>query len=188
MDTRINDRLARSGRVLDIIGKVLAILCIIGAVAALFTAIAVAVLPEDLITGALAHIPLADADLTVKSGGIESDILTFPEGAVLADYIPVAAVLAVKVSLIAACAAVCIYCLIGAIILFILSAVFKATAINRTPFVPENVKRLKIIGIILIVVSILLGLTNLVFAFCVFALAYVFEYGAELQKQADETL
>ncbi|MCL1890649.1 MAG: hypothetical protein FWG00_01270 [Coriobacteriia bacterium] len=179
MDTRISENLARSSRVLDIIGKVLAIICIVSAVFTLFGAIAILAIPNDLIINLLNQIPITP---------VTSDVISIPAGTVLGDYITLSTGSALKVALIVAAGALCVYCLLSAGLLFVVSGVFKATAVNKTPFVAENVKRLKIIGIIMIVASLVLGLTNLVFAFCVFALAYVVQYGVELQQQADETL
>ncbi|MDR1183372.1 MAG: hypothetical protein LBK67_01080 [Coriobacteriales bacterium] len=176
MDTRISDKLARFGRTLDVVGKILAIVCILGAVSALFIAVLAAALPEDAIIGILGSIELT------------SSVFDFAANAHLSDFIAPVAIISLKVLTIIFAASICIYCLLSAVILFILSAVFKATAVHRTPFLQENVKRLKIIGVILIVASFLLGLTNLIFAFCVLAFAYVFQYGTELQQQADETL
>jgi hypothetical protein len=176
MDTRISDKLVRFGRALDIVGKILAIICILGAVLALFTAILAAALPENAIMGILGSIE------------VTSDVLDLAANTRLGDFIAPAALISLKVLTVIFSASICIYCLLSAIILFILSSVFKATAVHRTPFLQENVKRLKIIGVILFIASFILGLTNLIFAFCVLAFAYVFQYGTELQQQADETL
>ena len=173
MDTRISDKLVRSGKVLDVVGKVLAAICIIGAAGAMLSVILVAFLPADFVMNLLHMIPrLAPVFNEASLGGA----------------ITTAIVGTVKTAFIVSTIGFALYCALCAIILFILSAVFKATAVHRTPFLFENVKRLKIIAIILIVASIALGLTNLIFAFCVFALAYVVQYGVELQQQSDETL
>jgi hypothetical protein len=176
MTSQISDRLARFGRVLNIVAKVLVVLCIISAVFALFAAIAVAAIPEGLIVSALGDIH------------ITSDLFNFAASAQLGDYLLPSAIGGAKIVAIFALARVCVYCILSAIILFILSAFFRATAVQKTPFLEENVRRLKIIGVILIVASLVLGLNNLIIAFAVLALAYVFQYGAELQRSADETL
>jgi hypothetical protein len=101
------------------------------------------------------------------------------------------------------------------IFLFILflSAKFLQTLKKKTPFLHKNVKRLKIISILLIAVEpvqfLLQKIGNFVrpsidgtkeviftsfggiilaMGLVVFCLALVFEYGVELQKQSDETL
>lgn len=94
-------------------------------------------------------------------------------------------------------------------ILFIASFIFKDMSRASTPFTQKNANRLKVIALLaagfsLIVqpvrmlltllffpaanlhVSINLG--YLIFAIMFFCLALVFEYGAELQQQSDETL
>jgi uncharacterized protein YacL len=114
--------------------------------------------------------------------------LNLSANAQLGEFIIPTAIGGLRAITIIALAAGCVYSILSAIILFILSSLFKTTARDKTPFVEENVKRLKKIGILLIVGSLLLGLTNLIFAFAVFALAYVFQYGTELQRAADETL
>ena len=173
--TQTSDKLVRFGRVLDIVGKVFAVLCILAGVSCFFLAILVLLLPQDLLFNAMSTVELT------------SGFFVFQTGTVLSDLVPHAALIGVKLAMIFALLGGLVYCAASAIILFILSAIFKSTAARRSPFLPENVKRLKIIGIILIVASLFLGLDNLIFAFCVLALAFVFQYGTELQQQADET-
>ena len=176
MYSQVSDKLARSGRVLDVIGKVLAVFCIITAVVTVFGTIILALLPEDIVMQILSFIPFTSRiDGALGDAGLLSSITT-------------AIVASVKAIAIFSAIGFFAYCLLSAAILFILCAVFKATAVHRTPFLPENVKRLKIIGIIMIIASLALGFHNLIFAFCVFGLAYVVQYGAELQQQSDETL
>lgn len=172
----VSDKLVRFGKVLNVVGKVLAALCLLGALGALITAIVVILIPEETISQFLKQIELT------------SDIGLFVPGTTLGSFLPVAAMKGIKLGLVFAIMTAFLYCVVGAIVLFILSALFNSTATKGSPFLPENVKRLKIIGVVLIVVSLLLGLQNLIFAFCFLALAYVFQYGTALQQQADETL
>ncbi|MCL2632157.1 MAG: hypothetical protein FWD45_03600 [Coriobacteriia bacterium] len=176
MDTRISDKLARSGHTLDVISKVLAVLCIVAAVLSFIGAIAILLLPDDLILRVLSIIPVANR------------MFNAADGITIAGFVSTAAMIALKFVVLAATIGFCVYCLLGAFVLYILSSIFKATAVHRTPFLQENVKRLKAVGIIMIFASIVLGLHNFIFAFCVFALAYVIQYGVELQQQSDETL
>jgi len=173
MDTRISDKLVRSGKTLDVIGKVLAILCIVAAFMALVAIPVAVLLPEDIVFRIMGYFP--------------SMARIFGEMS-LGTWISTTVVATLKGLFIVSAVGFIFYCGLCAVVLFILSAVFKATAVHRTPFLSQNVKRLRIIGIILIVASVALGLTNLIFAFCVFALAYVLQYGVELQQQSDETL
>ena len=170
MKAHISDRLARSGRVLDVIGKVLAVICFITAALALFGAIAVAIIPDDVVVRILNL-------FNIENSASQTNTSPFILGVVGA-----------KIGAILGLAGWAVHSLINATILLLLSSVFKSTAVDKTPFTLENAKRLKIIAIILIVASIPFGLGNLVFAFCVFVFAYVLQYGAELQQQADETL
>jgi len=176
MDTQISNKLVRFGKVLNVVGIVLAVVCLIGALSALCGAIVVLVIPEDLIFSFLSAIK------------IDSSFYVFQTGTVLSDLIPLTALVGIKLTALFFLLRGFIYCTISAIILFILSALFKSTVAHRSPFLPENVKRLKVIGIILIVSAVIIGWQTLIFAFCLLALAFVFQYGTELQQQADETL
>jgi hypothetical protein len=176
MDTKTSDKLVRFGRTLDIVGKILAVFCLLAAMGSLGCLIVVLVLPEGFVLGLFDSVDISRA------------FSVFQPGTVLRDLVPSAAVYGVKIAAIWGTFKAFLYCLISAIILFSLSAVFNSTASKRSPFLPENVKRLKIVGVILIVTSLFLGLDNLIFAFCVLALAFMFQYGTELQQQADETL
>jgi hypothetical protein len=178
MEEKTVRRLARSGKVLDVIGKVLAGFCIAVAVLSLLCALLAAMVPEDIIRNVIDMLNIS----------IRSDLLILDTGITLGSLLSTATAFSLRFFVIIPALSLCAYSVVSAIILFILSAIFKATAVNKTPFMPENVKRLRIIGIVLIIISIFFGLTNLIFAFCVFALAFVFQYGVELQKQADETL
>jgi hypothetical protein len=188
MDIQISDKLARFGRVLGVVGKVLAIICIFGALASLFFAIAIALLSENFALSVIEAIGIPLDAITNVGGTTNISIGDFSYSIRIGDFIPPALITSLKVVLILAVLASCLYCLVSAIILFVLSAMFKATAINKTPFLAENVRRLKIIGVVLIIISLPLGLHNLILAFCIFAFAYVVQYGVELQQQADETL
>ena len=102
-----------------------------------------------------------------------------------------------------------VYAIIITATLHYLGAVFKSTCNEGSPFDPNNVKRLKRAAISIVLLSVIpaivevateslmgtLGLISLhvdvvyiALAFFFFCLAYIFEYGAELQKQSDETL
>ena len=99
--------------------------------------------------------------------------------------------------------------IIIAVILFFLGLIFKSIKNEGSPFNFENIKRLKKAGcsiallsiipsIIGVLMGVILGATGfirmqvdlpyIVLAFFFFCLAYIFEYGAELQTQSDETL
>ncbi|MDR1775840.1 MAG: DUF2975 domain-containing protein [Actinomycetes bacterium] len=94
-------------------------------------------------------------------------------------------------------------------IMGILSRLFKDTAAHETPFLSTNVRRLKSVGWLLIANSFAMGIATaivevlthpvtsafdtgnggyLITGLVIFALAYVFQYGCELQQAADETL
>ena len=96
-----------------------------------------------------------------------------------------------------------------AAMLFLAGGIFRDMSREHTPFTKKNVTRLRIISPLLIVFGVVvpplaslislifapavdlffsLNIGYLVFAAMFFCLALVFEYGAELQNQADETL
>ena len=102
-----------------------------------------------------------------------------------------------------------VYAFIITVTLHYLGAVFKSTGNEGSPFDPENVKLLKkaaisivLLSVIPIIVEVAVAVTlgtlrfnsmqvdviYIALAFFFFCLAYIFEYGAELQKQSDETL
>jgi len=176
MNTQTSDKLVRFGKVLNVVGIVLAILCLLAALSSLTGIIIVALIPEDLIFGALTSLRL------------DTSFSVFQVGTTLSDLVPLTALVGIKLTLIFVLLTSFVYSVVSAIILFILSKVFKSTVAHRSPFLPENVKRLKIIGVILIVATLFLGWQALIFAFCLLAFAFVFQYGTELQQQADETL
>jgi hypothetical protein len=171
-----SEKLVRFGRILNVVGKVLAAICLLAAFGMLILAVVILLIPEEML-----HELLSSLKLTSNLGIIQA-------GSSLGDLITSAALTGIKITLIVSMLGSLLYCVLSAIILFIVSAVFKSTATMRSPFLPENVKRLKIIGVILIVATVLLGWSSLIPAFCMLALAYVFQYGTELQRQADETL
>ena len=99
--------------------------------------------------------------------------------------------------------------IITTVTLLYLGAIFKAIKNNDSPFDIGNIVRLKraaisiallsiIPSLVGVVVAAILGTTGftslnvdvtlIVMAFFFLCLAYIFEYGAELQKQSDETL
>ena len=95
-------------------------------------------------------------------------------------------------------------------ILFVASSIFKDMSHAHTPFIQKNAIRLKVISLFLIAFGVLIqplrmllvlvyvspqsdiffsiNLGYLVFAAVFFSLALIFEYGAELQRESDETL
>jgi hypothetical protein len=93
--------------------------------------------------------------------------------------------------------------------LLITSFIFRDIVRGDSPFVKKNVERIKLVSLFLAAsavltpclqfmfinlfaqnanVNISLDLGNMIFAAVFFCLALVFEYGAELQRQADETI
>jgi hypothetical protein len=171
-----SEKLVRFGRVLDVVGKVLAGICLLAAFCMLILVVILLLIPEETIYELLSSFRLT------------SNLGIFQAGTSLGDFITSATLTGIKITLIIAVLGAFAYSVLSGIILFIVSAVFKSTATKHSPFLPENVKRLKIVGVILIVATLLLGWTSLIPAFCILALAYVFQYGTELQRQADETL
>lgn len=94
-------------------------------------------------------------------------------------------------------------------ILFIAFRMFKSISISIMPFDQENAKRLKKIGVLLLIYSLVepiarkgfyrtfaptvkiqssLNMVSVVLALFFFVIAVVFDYGAELQRLSDETL
>ena len=101
------------------------------------------------------------------------------------------------------------YAVITAVILHYLGAIFKSIRNEGSPFDIDNVKSLKKVAISIALLSVIpaivevavtavLGMmgslklhvevTFIALAFFFLCLAYIFEYGAELQRQSDETL
>ncbi|GHV01066.1 hypothetical protein FACS1894211_09990 [Clostridia bacterium] len=96
------------------------------------------------------------------------------------------------------------------VILFFIERVFRNIQNNGTPFLEKNPKRLKIVSIFLLCLSLLLPLImaflslivdgyfafnlstmsifGIISAVILFALSLIFEYGFDLQKADDETL
>ena len=94
-------------------------------------------------------------------------------------------------------------------ILFVASFIFKDMSRGATPFTTKNANRLRVISLLLIALSIVIpplkmlltmifftsvkayfsiNAGQIVFAIMFFCLALIFEYGAELQRESDETL
>jgi hypothetical protein len=94
-------------------------------------------------------------------------------------------------------------------ILFVASFIFKDMSQGITPFTTKNANRLRTISLLIIALSIVIPPLKMlitmmffpsvrayfsievgqtVFAIMFFCLAHIFEYGAELQREADETL
>ena len=176
MDTQTSDKLVRFGKVLNVVGIVLAVICLIAAAISLLGIVLVALIPEDAIFGFFNTVQLS------------STFSVFQAGTVLSELVPLTALVGLKLTIIFILLTSLTYSIVSAIILFILSKVSRSTVTHRSPFLPENVKRLKIIGVILIIATLFLGWQSLIFAFCLLAFAFVFQYGTELQQQADETL
>ena len=97
-----------------------------------------------------------------------------------------------------------------AAILFMASFIFKGISHEKTPFTQKNSNRLKVISLLLVALGALvpplqmllllvfenhtadiyfsINIGYFVFAAMFYCLALIFEYGAELQREADETL
>ena len=176
MDTQISDKMVRFGRVLNVVGLVFAVICLVAAAFSLLFAIIVALMPEEALFNLMGRLELT------------SGFFVFQTGTVLADLVPLTALIGIKVAIVFAFLGGFFYAVASAVILFIISSIFRSTVARKSPFLPENVKRLKIVGIILIIAAVFLGWETLIFAFCMLALAFIFQYGTELQQQADETL
>jgi len=94
-------------------------------------------------------------------------------------------------------------------ILFVASSIFKNIGREGAPFTKENSNKIRLISILLVTQTLVIPLLQLLtvmilspatnasapinlgtifFAGMFFCLALVFEYGAELQRQSDETL
>ncbi|MCL2634252.1 MAG: DUF2975 domain-containing protein [Oscillospiraceae bacterium] len=94
-------------------------------------------------------------------------------------------------------------------ILYIASYLFRDISREDSPFTKKNVKKLKIISVLMLALSVVvqplsalinliilpdvnihifLRLEQLIFSAVFICLALIFEYGAELQQQSDETL
>lgn len=94
-------------------------------------------------------------------------------------------------------------------ILFVVSFIFKDMSLGSTPFTIKNANRLRVISLLLIALSVVvpplkmlftlifftsvrayfsISVGQLIFAIIFFCLALIFEYGAELQRESDETL
>lgn len=98
-------------------------------------------------------------------------------------------------------------CVLMSFALYYIGGVFKSIKSSESPFEKENVKRIKkaavYVGLMAFIpqivassiaalvgnrTSVASGGVAIVVAFLFFFLAYVFDYGAELQREADETL
>ena len=97
---------------------------------------------------------------------------------------------------------------IGSVIMLLCERVLSTVNTEKTPFVVENVKRLKIISVLMAVLSVvpswlaqivsfILGdrsllmeveLGMIMIALVIWCLALIFEYGVSLQQREDETL
>jgi len=96
-----------------------------------------------------------------------------------------------------------------AAILYVASFIFKGISRGNSPFEKKNAEKIKIISYLMVALGVLvpllqflivyifiggiytsvaINLENIVFAAVFFCLALIFEYGAELQQQSDETL
>ncbi len=77
-----------------------------------------------------------------------------------------------------------------AVTLFFANKVFKELAKCETPFTESLVKKIKVLGWVMIGYGVVTGLslTTVVAGLTVLMLGFVFAHGAELQKESDETL
>ena len=77
-----------------------------------------------------------------------------------------------------------------AVMLFFAGRLFKALSKCETPFTEDIVKKTKFLGWAFVVYAVVIGvsLPVVISALAILMLAYVFAYGAQLQKESDETL
>lgn len=83
-------------------------------------------------------------------------------------------------------------------ILLYLQRIFRCVGEGTTPFVPDTSRRLRKIGLLILILGFFRGfpgpvdplaiIDGFIYAFILFCLALVFDYGCELQKEIDETL
>lgn len=81
-----------------------------------------------------------------------------------------------------------LFALIVTAIMHFIVKIFKRFGTNYSPFLPEVVKDIKIVAILITVLtlrsSIVLGI---ILGFVLWGIIQIYEYGCELQNQADET-
>ncbi|MDO4863273.1 MAG: hypothetical protein Q4A05_03795 [Ruminococcus sp.] len=77
-----------------------------------------------------------------------------------------------------------------AVMLGIAASLFKVLSKCETPFTEAVVKKTKVLGWAFVVYAVVIGvsLPVVISALAILMLAYVFAYGAQLQKESDETL
>ncbi|MDD3410418.1 MAG: hypothetical protein PHY12_06380 [Eubacteriales bacterium] len=74
-------------------------------------------------------------------------------------------------------------------LLYLITSVFRHISESETPFTDSVVRSLKTMAVLLgAVLFIDNGYLGVVVAFVVYAIALIFEYGGQLQRQVDETL
>lgn len=77
-----------------------------------------------------------------------------------------------------------------AVMLFFAGSLFKLLSKCETPFTEDIVKKTKFLGWAFVVYAVIIGISLpvVIAALAILMLAYVFAYGAQLQKESDETL
>ena len=77
-----------------------------------------------------------------------------------------------------------------AVMLFFACSLFKLLSKCETPFTEDIVKKTKFLGWAFVVYAVVIGISLpvVIAALAILMLAYVFAYGAQLQKESDETL
>ena len=77
-----------------------------------------------------------------------------------------------------------------AVMLFFAGSLFKLLSKCETPFTEDIVKKTKFLGWAFVVYAVVIGISLpvVIAALAILMLAYVFAYGAQLQKESDETL
>ena len=98
-------------------------------------------------------------------------------------------------------------CLFGLVIMYHINRIFMNIHRNNTPFTEDNVRDLRVIALLVLVVTIVLPIMSeasayaageaavigfnpftLLMAFIIYILSLIFSYGTELQRESDETL
>jgi hypothetical protein len=79
--------------------------------------------------------------------------------------------------------------ILAQVMLRMVTRLFTRIRENKSPFTEDVVKAIKALAILLgLVVGIDNGILGIVIAFVIYTFGLIFQYGAELQNQADETL
>ena len=95
-----------------------------------------------------------------------------------------------KTALIIFMALLIVFLLLAAFLIRKVGSLFRNINENYSPFVPENVKLIKVIAIIFAVITFIeVGIFPAVFTgFLIWSIALLFDYGCELQNESDEIL